>query len=56
MNLYRNNFGENTENMKYFGEGMKYLPNSLQILTINLCYNNLGGNFESMIWLKESMK
>lgn len=33
-----------TENLKWLAEGIKYLPNIIQNLTLNMFFNNLGEN------------
>lgn len=51
LDLYSNNLGENVDEMKWLGEGIKQLPNSLLNLGLNLESNNLGKNVDNLVWL-----
>lgn len=46
--------------MRYLAEGMKYLPNNLNSVRLNLSRNNLGGggggNPQSLKWLGDCLK
>lgn len=41
LGLSHNNLGENPENLKYFAETMKQLPNNLQYFKLDLANNFL---------------
>lgn len=57
LQLSNNKFGNNSEDLKWLGEGMKFLPGNLKNLELNLRSNNiLGDNNQNLIWLVEGMK
>lgn len=54
LDLQENDSGENSENLKWLGEGIKLFPSSLESLKLNLNNYNLGDkNFK---YLAEGIK
>lgn len=44
LNFIENNIGENPEDMKYLGQGLKELPSGLWYLTLNFARNDSVGS------------
>lgn len=53
LELALSKLGENTENIRFLGEGMKHFPKKLKIFNLNLWHNNLEGN---MMYLVDGIK
>lgn len=51
LNLSENYLGNNPENLKYFNQIFKYLPNSLNNLELDFYNNNLGDNTQDMKYI-----
>lgn len=56
MDLYANNLGANPESMKHLAQTMKYLPNSLKNLKLDVSYNFLAEHAESFEYFVEQIK
>lgn len=50
-----NNLGTNEENFKNFKQAFELLPNNLKHFNLNLGYNNIGENHESVKNLANSL-